>query len=179
MSDFPLSVLWTVVLCEFDSSPNYWTKVYVFKSKSIFMSTLIFKCCWQCRDYGLMWSVLMLACSCLSTFHVLVTGPSILAYIFIQNQQMHQNDHFMLMSSQTLLHVSAYQRHHQGVHMILTSYLYIGVHYRKNNGIWSKIVPVGIVTLWIQVGMANCCWKQWTVVEHDPKCTTKCTHLYP
>jgi hypothetical protein len=34
---------------------------------------------------------------------------------------MHQNDHFIVMPSQTLLHVTAYQRHHQGVHMILTS----------------------------------------------------------
>jgi hypothetical protein len=80
--------------------------------------------------------------------------------------KMHQNEHFIVMSNQTLLHVSAYQRHHQGAHMILTSTLYISVHYRKNNGISSKIVPVGIVTLWIQVYMANCCWKQWTVVEH-------------
>jgi hypothetical protein len=40
---------------------------------------------------------------------------------------MHQKDHFIVMLSQTLLHVSAYQRHHQGAHMILTSYLYVGV----------------------------------------------------
>jgi hypothetical protein len=32
------------------------------------------------------------------------------AHIFIENQQMHQNDHIIVMSSQTLLHVSAYQR---------------------------------------------------------------------
>jgi hypothetical protein len=56
-----------------------------------------------------------------------VIGPRILAYILIENQQMHQNDHFIVMSSQTLLHVSAYQRHHQGAHMILTSYLYVAV----------------------------------------------------
>jgi hypothetical protein len=62
---------------------------------------------------------------------------------------------------QTLLHVSAYQRHHQGAHMILTSYLYVGVHYRKNNGVSSKLVPVIIVTLWIQVVMTNCCWQQY------------------
>jgi hypothetical protein len=42
------------------------------------------------------------------------------------------NDHFIAMSSQTLLHVSAYQRHHQGAHTILTSYLYVGVLYKKN-----------------------------------------------
>jgi hypothetical protein len=83
---------------------------------------------------------------------------------------MDQNDHFIMMSSQTLLHVSAYRRHNQGAHMILTSYLYISVHYRTNNGISSKIVPVSIVTLWIQVVMANGCWKQWTVVEHGSKC---------
>jgi hypothetical protein len=53
--------------------------------------------------------------------------------IFIENQQMHQNYHFIVMSRRTLLRVSAYQHHHQGAHMILTSYLYISVHYRKNN----------------------------------------------
>jgi hypothetical protein len=37
-------------------------------------------------------------------------GPSILAYIFIENQQMHQNDHFIVMPIQTLLNVLAYQR---------------------------------------------------------------------
>jgi hypothetical protein len=56
-------------------------------------------------------------------------------YILIEDQQMHQNDHFIVMSSQTLLHVSAYQRHHQRAHMILTSYIYVGVHYKKNNGV--------------------------------------------
>jgi hypothetical protein len=86
------------------------------------------------------------------------------ARIFTENQQMHQNDHFIVMSSQTLLHVSAYHRHHQGAHMILTNYLYVGVHYKKNNGISSKIVPVGIVTLWIQVGMANRCFHQWLAI---------------
>jgi hypothetical protein len=79
------------------------------------------------------------------------------------------NDHYIVMSSQMLLHVSAYQRHHQGAHVILTSYLYIGVHYKKNNGVSNNIASVSIVTLWIQVGMANCCWKQWTVVEHGPR----------
>jgi hypothetical protein len=29
---------------------------------------------------------------------------------------MHQNDHFIVMSSQTLLHVSVYERHHKGAH---------------------------------------------------------------
>jgi hypothetical protein len=37
---------------------------------------------------------------------ILVTGPSNLVYILIENQQMHRNDHFIVMSSQTLLHVS-------------------------------------------------------------------------
>jgi hypothetical protein len=32
----------------------------------------------------------------------LVTGPSILVYILIENQQMHQNDNIIVMSSQTL-----------------------------------------------------------------------------
>jgi hypothetical protein len=92
----------------------------------------------------------------------LAIGPSILIYIYIyiliENQQMYQNDHFIVMSSQTLLHVSAYQRHHQGAHMSLTSYLYVGVHYKNNNGVSTKLAPVRIVTLWIQVVMANCCW---------------------
>jgi hypothetical protein len=51
--------------------------------------------------------------------------------------------------------------------MILTSYLYVGVHYKKNNGVSSKLVPVSTVTLWIRVVTTNCCWKQWTVVEHN------------
>jgi hypothetical protein len=76
------------------------------------------------------------------------------SYLFIQNQQMHKNDHFIVMSSQTLLHVSVYQRHHQGAHMILTSYLYTSVHYME------ELVPVGNVKLWIKVGMANHWWKQ-------------------
>jgi hypothetical protein len=95
-------------------------------------------------------------CKKISVFHLhsnmqkfFVIGPSILVYIRVENQQMHQNDHFIVMSSQTLLHVSAYQRHHQGAHMILTSCLYVGVHYRKNNGIWSEAAPISIVTLWI------------------------------
>jgi hypothetical protein len=56
-------------------------------------------------------------------------------YIYIiANKQMHQSDHFIVMLSQMPLHVSAYQCHHQGAHtcMILTSYLYVGVHYWKN-----------------------------------------------
>jgi hypothetical protein len=74
--------------------------------------------------------------------------------------------------------------------MILTSYLYVGVHYRKNNGVSSKLVTVSIVTLWIQVVMTNCCWKQWTVVEHGPtlavfhnspllSTAVRHNHLYP
>jgi hypothetical protein len=63
-----------------------------------------------------------------------------------ENQQMHQNDHFIVMSSETLLHVSAYQRHHQRSHMILTSYVCVGVHYRNIK--W------------------NSSSQQWTVVEH-------------
>jgi hypothetical protein len=62
---------------------------------------------------------------------------------------MHQNDHLIVMLSQTLLHVSAYQRHHQGAQMILTGYLYVGVYYRKNNGISSKVAPISVVTVWI------------------------------
>jgi hypothetical protein len=49
----------------------------------------------------------------------LVIGPIILVYIFIENQQMHKNYCFIVMLSQTFLHVSEYQRHHQRVHMIL------------------------------------------------------------
>jgi hypothetical protein len=41
--------------------------------------------------------------------------------------------------------------------MILTSYLqvYVGVHYKKNNGVSSKLAPVSIVTLRIQVVMTK------------------------
>jgi hypothetical protein len=81
---------------------------------------------------------------------------------------MHQNDYFIVMLSQTLLHVSAYQRHHQGAHMIFTSYLYVGMHYRMNNGISSEVASISIVTLRIKVDVVNRCWKQWTVVEHGP-----------
>jgi hypothetical protein len=45
--------------------------------------------------------------------------------LFIENQQIHQNDHFIVMFSQTLLHVSAYQCHHQGTHMILTRIIWV------------------------------------------------------
>jgi hypothetical protein len=79
---------------------------------------------------------------------VLVIGPSIVVYIFTENQQKHKNDNFIVMLSQTLLHVSAYQSHHQGAHMVLTSYLYVGVHYRKNSGISSEVAPI-IITPWI------------------------------
>jgi hypothetical protein len=71
---------------------------------------------------------------------LLVTGPSGLVYIFIENQQMHQNDHFIVLSSETFLHVSAYERHHHGAPTILTSY--VGVHYRKRNGMSSETAPV-------------------------------------
>jgi hypothetical protein len=66
--------------------------------------------------------------------YILVTGLSILVYIFIETQQMHQNYHFIVMLSQ----------------MILTSYLYVSVRYRENNnGISSEVAPISIVTLWI------------------------------
>jgi hypothetical protein len=44
---------------------------------------------------------------------------------------MHQNDCFIAMLSKMLQHVLAFQRYNQEAHMILTSYLYVGVHYRK------------------------------------------------
>jgi hypothetical protein len=40
-----------------------------------------------------------------------------------KNQQIHKNYHFIVMLSQMLLRVSAHQRHHQGAHTILKSYL--------------------------------------------------------
>jgi hypothetical protein len=100
---------------------------------------------------------------------VLVIGPGVLVYVLMENQQIRQNDHFIVMSSQTLLHVSAYQRHHQGARMILTSYFYVGVHYGRIMEFRAKLAQVSIVTLWIQRVMTNCCWKQWTVVEHGPR----------
>jgi hypothetical protein len=38
--------------------------------------------------------------------------------------------------------------------MILTSYFYVGVHYKKNNGVSNNIDSVRIVTLWKWVVMA-------------------------
>jgi hypothetical protein len=57
----------------------------------------------------------------------------------------------LLLSSETLLHFSASSPHHQGARKILTSYLhvYVGVHYKKNNEVSSKVAPVSTVTLWI------------------------------
>jgi hypothetical protein len=78
-----------------------------------------------------------------------VIGPSILVCTFTENQHMHKKYHFIVMLSQTLLRVSAYQRHHHGAHMILTSYLIVGVHYSKNNGVSSEVATVSIVTVWI------------------------------
>jgi hypothetical protein len=76
-----------------------------------------------------------------------------------KNQQMHQNYHFIVMLSQTLLHVSAYQRHHHKAHMILTSNLYVSVHYRKNKGISCEIAPISIVKLCIEVDVViHCLW---------------------
>jgi hypothetical protein len=77
---------------------------------------------------------------------------------------MHQTDHFIVMSSQTLLHVSVYQHHHQGAHIILTNYLHVGVHYRKNNGISSEVASISIVTLWIKVDVVNHCFHQQLVI---------------
>jgi hypothetical protein len=54
---------------------------------------------------------------------ILVQEKTILRQYLHKNQQMHQNYHFIVMLSQMLLHVSAHQRHHQGAHTILTSYL--------------------------------------------------------
>jgi hypothetical protein len=84
----------------------------------------------------------------------------LIRYTVIEKQPMHQNDHFIVMPSQMLLHVSAYQRHHQGAHLILTSHLYVGVHYKKNYGVLSKLTLVSIVTLWIRMVMTDCQWKR-------------------
>jgi hypothetical protein len=68
--------------------------------------------------------------------HLMITIQKVTSNVrvLIENQQMHQNNHIIVMLTQTLLHVLAYQRHYQGAHMILTSYsyLYAGVYYKKN-----------------------------------------------
>jgi hypothetical protein len=46
--------------------------------------------------------------------------------------------------------------------MIFISYLCVCVLYRKNNAVSSKLAPVSVVKLWIQVFMTNCCLKQCT-----------------
>jgi hypothetical protein len=63
----------------------------------------------------------------------------LLIYTLYRKNHSDWNEHFGVYLSQSLLHVSAYQRHHQEAHMILTSYLYVGVHKRKNNGISSEV----------------------------------------
>jgi hypothetical protein len=73
---------------------------------------------------------------CMWVTTILASAANSLVYIFRENQQVHQNEYFIVMLSQTFLHVSAYQRHHQGAHMILTSCLYVGVLYRKNKWLW-------------------------------------------
>jgi hypothetical protein len=60
--------------------------------------------------------------------------------------------------------------------MILTSYLYVGVHYRKNSGVSSKLATV--VTLWIQVDVTNRCWKQWTVLEQQSTAPAAVNHIH-
>jgi hypothetical protein len=69
----------------------------------------------------------------------LVAGPSILVYISLENQQMHQNYHFIVMLIQMPLHVSAHQRHHQGAH-------------RKKNGLSSEVSPISNFALRIVSG---------------------------
>jgi hypothetical protein len=105
---------------------------------------------------------------CLQKSYIsLVTGPSILVYILVENQQMHQMT--------TLLWCPVkcsymFRRTNPIIRELIWSSqaTYVGVHYKKNNGVSSNIASVSIVTLWKWVVMANCCWKRWTVVEHSP-----------
>jgi hypothetical protein len=85
-----------------------------------------------------------------------------LVFTLKENHRMHQNDQYIAMSNQMLLHVSAYQRHHQGSNMILTSYLHVGVHYKKSNGTRPK-------------------GTHWAVFHHSPLLPTAVSHnhLYP
>jgi hypothetical protein len=84
----------------------------------------------------------------------------------------------IVMSSQILLHVSAYQCHHQGVHMILTSYLYIGVCYKKNDGVSNNIASVSIVTLWKWV-VANCFQQRLAIPTCIHSVTTPTGTIFP
>jgi hypothetical protein len=56
--------------------------------------------------------------------------------------------------------------------MILTSYLCVGVHYRrKNNGLSSEAAPISIVTLWIYMvtaaGSSGLLWNTVQVGQPD------------
>jgi hypothetical protein len=55
--------------------------------------------------------------------------------------------------------------------MILTRYLYVGVRYRRDNGISREVAPFSVVARWIKVVVVNRCWKQWTVVDHGRQST--------
>jgi hypothetical protein len=98
-------------------------------------------------------------------FVILLTGPNILIYIFIENQQMHQNDHFNVMLNQKLLHVSAYQRHYQGAHMILTIYVYVGVHTFLTIVRLALQRSSGVLALWGQQSW-KVHWSRWWDFEH-------------
>jgi hypothetical protein len=92
-----------------------------------------------------------------------VIGPSVLVCILIEHKQMHQNVRFIVMSSQTLLHVSVYQRHYQVAHIILTSCLHVGVHYSNNNAhlrpcsatVHYSQRQLAITTSWVRVPMVS------------------------
>jgi hypothetical protein len=93
-------------------------------------------------------------------------SASVLSYrILIENQQMRHNDRFIVVSSQTLQHVSAYQRHYQGAHMILTRYLYMSVCITRKimefrvNYLQSGLLHYGYKWLWLTaVGSSGLLW---------------------
>jgi hypothetical protein len=81
---------------------------------------------------------------------------------------MYQNYYFIVMLMQMLLHVSAHQRHHQGVNTLLTSYLCVGVHYTKIMEYRVKKLQLIILRLgckWIWLTVAGSSGLLWNTAQ--------------
>jgi hypothetical protein len=91
--------------------------------------------------------------------------------IYPYSKPTYENDHFLLMSSQTLPRFGVLTPSPGSSYDLQKLLIICRCQYKKNNGISSKLAPVSIVTLWVQVVMTNCGWGQWTAVEHGQSCT--------
>jgi hypothetical protein len=107
-----------------------------------------------------------------------VTGLSILVYIFIETNKCIKIITLLWCSTDapTCFGASASSsgRSHDP-HKLL-----VGVHYRNNNGVSSEVAPINNLSLWMLVDIVNYCWKQWIVVEENPRpkdyCICCCFH---